>query len=263
MTMDDPETQSRILDFYLNNPDQLQTDLNNSRVMVVAAKGSDKGSKESGLYVHKEYEDELLRRLSEEPWQGVSVQGSTLGSPVLPGRVLLPQIPDNGLLQTTERALLACSTITSLIDNGEFIHGYQMYLCLEPSLRAHLEPQTTKVWTRTYIDLLSSMGFYRKAAHVTKHSAVPLLEGMNQKKTTWMAKCAHCKAELEPMKEGVCGRCAKDRKCSICLRSVKGLSLWCQVCGHGGHFHDVKKWFSSRDATCATGCGHVCFRFYE
>ena len=265
--LDDPETQLRVFEFYLHNPDLLITDLNNSRVMVSAGRLTDKGSKDSRFLVLKSYEDELLRRVSEDPYCSPSIVPSVMSSPS-PQRKILPGVPaqtpsDSQSLSPQERANLASATITSLIDNGEFIHGYQMYLCLETHLRAHLPSQTTKVWTSTYIDLLISMGFYRKAAHVAKHSSNALSESMRERESPFFARCAHCKGELETMKEGVCGKCAKDRKCSICLKTVKGLSLWCQVCGHGGHFHDVKKWFGKKDAKCATGCGHVCFRFDE
>lgn len=47
--------------------------------------------------------------------------------------------------------------------------------------------------------------------------------------------------------------------CLTCSKlPVKGLMLWCQVCGHGGHYREIYDWFSGHDE-CPTGCHHKCF----
>ncbi|EGR34571.1 protein disulfide isomerase family protein 3, putative [Ichthyophthirius multifiliis] len=36
---------------------------------------------------------------------------------------------------------------------------------------------------------------------------------------------------------------------------VRGLLMWCQICQHGGHLHEMKKWFKNNQE-CPTRCGH-------
>ena len=38
---------------------------------------------------------------------------------------------------------------------------------------------------------------------------------------------------------------------------VKGLYVWCQGCGHGGHLVHLKNWFEKK-TVCPAGCGHYC-----
>ncbi|CAG9317459.1 unnamed protein product [Blepharisma stoltei] len=55
-----------------------------------------------------------------------------------------------------------------------------------------------------------------------------------------------------------CNKCnTKFLKCSICLKAVLGLSVFCEICGHGGHLIHQKQWFSN-EAKCASGCGCSC-----
>ena len=44
--------------------------------------------------------------------------------------------------------------------------------------------------------------------------------------------------------------------CSLCTLPVKGLSIQCCVCGHGGHEH-IYDWFQNNNE-CSTGCGCYC-----
>lgn len=39
--------------------------------------------------------------------------------------------------------------------------------------------------------------------------------------------------------------------------SVKGLFVWCQVCGHGGHLQHMQDWLK-KNRKCPAGCGHDC-----
>ena len=38
---------------------------------------------------------------------------------------------------------------------------------------------------------------------------------------------------------------------------VKGVSVWCQGCCHGGHIAHIQEWLAS-NIFCPTGCGHIC-----
>ena len=46
-------------------------------------------------------------------------------------------------------------------------------------------------------------------------------------------------------------------QCSVCRLPVFGLATTCSKCGHGGHVHHMKFWFS-KYSICATGCGCQC-----
>ena len=46
-------------------------------------------------------------------------------------------------------------------------------------------------------------------------------------------------------------------RCSVCQLPVRGVLVWCQGCGHGGHADHMRKWFE-KSLECPTGCGHVC-----
>jgi len=51
--------------------------------------------------------------------------------------------------------------------------------------------------------------------------------------------------------------CLNVRKCSICRLLVRGLSIQCFICGHGGHLNHLQNWFK-KNQQCASGCGCIC-----
>ena len=46
-------------------------------------------------------------------------------------------------------------------------------------------------------------------------------------------------------------------RCSLCRLPVRGLATTCSACGHGGHLHHLKWWFS-KYSICPSGCGCQC-----
>jgi len=48
--------------------------------------------------------------------------------------------------------------------------------------------------------------------------------------------------------------------CVVCRKPVKGLSMFCSNCGHGGHAFHIQNWFSqSKEITCPiVGCNCKC-----
>jgi len=50
-----------------------------------------------------------------------------------------------------------------------------------------------------------------------------------------------------------------DGTCSICEEFVKGGSIVCPTCGHGGHTLHMQQWFANMDE-CPSGCGCDCRR---
>ena len=45
--------------------------------------------------------------------------------------------------------------------------------------------------------------------------------------------------------------------CAVCNTAVRGLYVWCQGCGHGGHLEHLRGWFANH-TECPAGCGHQC-----
>lgn len=45
--------------------------------------------------------------------------------------------------------------------------------------------------------------------------------------------------------------------CSICFTPVNGLSTYCVICGHGGHYDHLIEWFKRHD-DCPSACGCRC-----
>lgn len=55
-----------------------------------------------------------------------------------------------------------------------------------------------------------------------------------------------------------CSQCQESfLVCSVCLLPVKGLSLICTACQHGGHLNHMKHWFNT-ETECPHGCGCQC-----
>lgn len=56
----------------------------------------------------------------------------------------------------------------------------------------------------------------------------------------------------------MCGSCRDFAvKCSVCQLVVRGQSMFCMTCGHGGHAEHLREWFEFESA-CPTGCGCWC-----
>ncbi|KDO20084.1 hypothetical protein SPRG_14623 [Saprolegnia parasitica CBS 223.65] len=68
----------------------------------------------------------------------------------------------------------------------------------------------------------------------------------------------YCHACGHPTSDLYCAQC-KDFsvKCSVCELVVRGESMYCVSCGHGGHRTHLATWFATESA-CPTGCGCWC-----
>ena len=229
------ESLQKITLFYRDNPDRLAFDVKNQKIKVTSIETG--SGKDQDIQISEEYEKSLLQDI-----------------------LLHTEKHLEDTLSAEQRSQTILDIVIELIDNGEFIHGYQVYMCLS-SLIIGCNPDLVKLWKQTYTELLSSMGFYNYAAKFIKSSNVELFDSNLKKIERFIPRCLECKGELEKKKGGKCQKCKNTINCGICLMPCKGLHLWCQICGHGGHFREMKKWFQNRDSTCPSGCGHTCFRF--
>jgi len=65
--------------------------------------------------------------------------------------------------------------------------------------------------------------------------------------------------ELQAVAPARCGSCRDPLStCSVCLQPVRGVYVWCQGCGHGGHLEHLVEWFAAFSSLCPAGCMHVC-----
>ncbi|RLN63484.1 hypothetical protein BBP00_00004137 [Phytophthora kernoviae] len=67
--------------------------------------------------------------------------------------------------------------------------------------------------------------------------------------------CGSCNSRtIDP----VCSSCHDFAlRCSVCQLVVRGQSMFCMTCGHGGHAAHLREWFKVETA-CPTGCGCWC-----
>ena len=88
-------------------------------------------------------------------------------------------------------------------------------------------------------------------AHKENSTANTRVDGI-----TFTPICQKC---LTPANDSnVCRKCNDFAfQCSICCHPVRGASLWCNICGHGGHAEHMISWFKDHQM-CPTGCGCVC-----
>lgn len=73
-------------------------------------------------------------------------------------------------------------------------------------------------------------------------------------------RCRACQAEggrVDPVR-GVCTACkAVAFRCVVCELAVRGQSMFCLRCAHGGHTPHLVEWFQEHDV-CPSGCGCRC-----
>ena len=239
---DNRSSVEKLLSYYKENPEKFEVDLKNQKIKI-PVKGSGQSEKDQDIQVLVEYEERLAEDIRSEQNQQRH------------------EISQFEQMTVNQRSQTIIESITEVIDNGEFIHGYYIFLCLE-SLVTNLDPKVEKVWRKNYIDMLITMGFYNQAAKSIKHSKQHHFAINTEMLERFLPRCTDCKASLEKYKGGKCSKCQNTVDCGICQMPIRGLQLWCQICGHGGHFREMKNWFSHKDAHCPTGCGHLCFRFY-
>ncbi|KJE91137.1 WD repeat domain-containing protein [Capsaspora owczarzaki ATCC 30864] len=143
-------------------------------------------------------------------------------------------------------------------ERGDVQTAVTMLTVLNTVLAEDAVPSNTQEqWYIAYIDLLHRFELYSIAADVMRSSTNTTVQGLNQDTTTVHTSCSNCKKPL--FKSGwVCDRCLKlTNSCSVCHQTVKGLYVWCQGCGHGGHITHMQDWFS-KHTLCPAGCLHHC-----
>jgi len=106
-----------------------------------------------------------------------------------------------------------------------------------------------------------------KIYELTKH--YPLIEKYFLSENRLIIKCFRCKLT---MRDHLCFRCRQPSRCAECNDELKPqfnnsgsnklqhpkLLIWCQICGHGGHFDHMTKWFQQGKKCLVANCSHQC-----
>ena len=119
---------------------------------------------------------------------------------------------------------------------------------LQPVLPELAPPASMRRWTLAYVEQLRRLQLFCLANEVIRQSEDETVNQFNQRSTTVNVGGGGSSASQ--------GKPAKAT-CSVCQLPVRGMYVWCQGCGHGGHTHHMRKWFEN-SLVCPTGCGHVC-----
>jgi WD40 repeat protein len=111
------------------------------------------------------------------------------------------------------------------------------------------------VYKTKYADILLSWGLLKERAEVMKY----LVSGDSRSShagPVFGVACRKCGGEVSH--GAYCRQCACHAfECSLCRLPVKGASLFCMQCGHGGHSLHLREWFSA-ETSCPSGCGCQC-----
>ncbi|EDV26016.1 uncharacterized protein TRIADDRAFT_55691 [Trichoplax adhaerens] len=115
-----------------------------------------------------------------------------------------------------------------------------------------LDPSRRKQYIsfiKSYSNILYSWGFLISRAEIMKY----LKKDSGNSLAEFLVP-----HEVNRTNETVCKDCKHHQfRCSVCNGHVKGISIFCFKCNHGGHYHHLKKWFESNNC-CALGCGCCC-----
>ena len=111
-----------------------------------------------------------------------------------------------------------------------------------------------------YVELLRRLQLFALSAHVLKQCDDDVLRDVSRvlptsllSTTINVAVKVH-KADRNPSRDEPPKR---RPPCAVCNTAVRGLYVWCQGCGHGGHLEHLRGWFANH-TECPAGCGHQC-----
>ncbi|GLE04033.1 hypothetical protein PINS_up012944 [Pythium insidiosum] len=125
--------------------------------------------------------------------------------------------------------------------------GDHELLSSDPLAQEHYD-----VYKTEYAELLYRYGAINLRSDVLKATAVVLEEKVGLQLDVI---CRTCESATNGL---YCRECRDFAvKCSICQLVVRGQSMFCVACGHGGHESHLREWFET-EKICPTGCGCWC-----
>ena len=119
----------------------------------------------------------------------------------------------------------------------------------------YLSRKRFEQYLASYIEILQSFRLEVEAAEIRKFGFVEDLAALTQKDTSFRLRCMTCNNAPSSC------TCTSS-VCSICtLPANRSVSVWCAVCGHGGHMNHMANWFRNNKQCPVKGCGHECALF--
>ena len=108
-------------------------------------------------------------------------------------------------------------------------------------------------YMKAYADLLYRWKMFKASTEVLK--CLSSSEDSHQFSAVISMSCGHCQQTVKGPRCVYCHRVSV--RCTVCRLPCPGLTAICPACGHGGHLHHLRDWFSDHQA-CAAGCGCHC-----
>jgi len=192
----------------------------------------------------------------EAPMQTVTVEDKT-SSMVVWGAHAQDTRPSWNPAHATREAL------TWLAETGDVQNAVSMFMVLSghrskphDRVRDLIDDNTLEHWWLSYVDLLHKLQLFTIANEVLSQCILPSVHTQNQQSSTVYTGCTRCGRSLN--RTWWCNKCqAPAARCAVCHAVVRGLFVWCQGCGHGGHIKHIKEWIAE-NTLCPAGCGHHC-----
>jgi len=143
-------------------------------------------------------------------------------------------------------------------EKGDIQMSVTTMLVLQHKVRDLIPKDEQEDWYSGYLDILYQFQLFNIATEVINFAPEPI-NTLNHNMTTIHMQCQMCNKPIAIDKPGCyCKKCEKiTQTCAVCQIPVKGLFVWCQGCGHGGHLIHMKEWYKL-NTHCPTGCGHKC-----
>ncbi|EGC35117.1 hypothetical protein DICPUDRAFT_55360 [Dictyostelium purpureum] len=150
------------------------------------------------------------------------------------------------------------------IERGDVQTCVFIVLILNRYIDLNIDKNQLTRWFGSYIDLLQRFKFWSLSLEVMKYCDDQTINQASKRHTTYISACSHCGKSI-PQNSLICEKCNRiASKCSICRLPVKGVFVWCQGCGHGGHLDHMKSWFiDNKQKSCPTGCTHICTPLFK
>ncbi|KAN0039403.1 hypothetical protein ACTA71_001597 [Dictyostelium dimigraforme] len=152
--------------------------------------------------------------------------------------------------------------LEACIEKGDVQTCVFVVLILGRYIDLNIEKHRLTTWFGSYIELLQRYKMWSLALDIMKYCDDQIINQASKRHTTLISACSSCGKSI-PQNSIICEKCNKaSSKCSICRLPVKGMWVWCQGCGHGGHLEHMKSWFIDKNQkSCPTGCTHICTPF--
>ncbi len=174
-----------------------------------------------------------------------------------------PADPAEGLAAVVDaemRNAIVRETLTHAASSGDVQTCAVVCALVSPWVDVHIDWRTR--WVYNYSQLLRKHELYAEATALAKGAEGPVSQINSECQVS--LTCSKCQrsAQNPDSRKGekgyICKHCRTTlTKCSICHLTVRGLYIWCQGCGHGGHFQHMMEWFQT-SKFCPAGCLHHC-----